>query len=30
MPFDIEHGTVPYPDELRHVVPRPGTPRLVT
>ena len=27
MNFDYKHG-VPYPDALRHVVPRPGTPRL--
>jgi hypothetical protein len=27
--FDYEHG-VPYPDELKKVIPRPGTPRLLS
>jgi Flp pilus assembly protein TadG len=29
MNFDYKHG-VPYPEELKNVVPRPGTPRLLS
>jgi hypothetical protein len=29
MPFSPDDSDVPYPEELAHMIPRPGTPRLI-